>query len=84
MPSGVVVAYERVLGTDFERLQVVARAPASAYGRMRRAELLATHGDKGEAHRALALADVATEAADGIEPPASMYWWSTGFGASGG
>ncbi|MFC9876822.1 helix-turn-helix domain-containing protein [Nocardia salmonicida] len=29
VPSGVVVAYERVLGTDFERLQVVARAPAS-------------------------------------------------------
>ncbi|WP_330250308.1 hypothetical protein OG874_29205 [Nocardia sp. NBC_00565] len=53
----------------------------TAYGRMRRAELLAAHGDKGEAQRALALANVATEAADGVEPPASMYWWSTGFGA---
>ncbi|WP_159840091.1 helix-turn-helix domain-containing protein [Nocardia sp. CY41] len=53
----------------------------SAYGRMRRAELLAAHGERRGAQRALTMADAATEAADGIEPPASMYWWSTGFGA---
>ncbi|WP_157106532.1 hypothetical protein [Nocardia arthritidis] len=53
----------------------------SAYGRMRRAELLAAHGETREAQRALSVAEAATEAADGIEPPASMYWWSTGFGA---
>ncbi|MFD0363454.1 helix-turn-helix domain-containing protein [Nocardia sp. GCM10030253] len=53
----------------------------TAYGRMRRAELLAAHRETGEAQRALALADAAIEAADGIDPPASMYWWSTGFGA---
>ncbi|MEV6139208.1 helix-turn-helix transcriptional regulator [Nocardia sp. NPDC051990] len=40
----------------------------SAYGRMRRAELLAAHGDRREAQRALAMADSAAEAADGIEP----------------
>ncbi|MGK8521834.1 hypothetical protein ACRS6B_09890 [Nocardia asteroides] len=34
-----------------------------------------------EAQRALALADGAAQAADGIEPPASTYWWSPGFGA---
>jgi transcriptional regulator with XRE-family HTH domain len=53
----------------------------SAYGRMRRAELLAAHGETREAQRALSMADAATEAAAGLEPPASMYWWSTGFGA---
>ncbi|MGO4617943.1 helix-turn-helix domain-containing protein [Nocardia sp. 2YAB30] len=52
-----------------------------AYGRMRRAELLASHGETRQAQRALAMADAAAEAADGIEPPASMYWWGAGFGA---
>ncbi|WP_062992432.1 hypothetical protein [Nocardia anaemiae] len=27
------------------------------------------------------MAEAAAEAADGVEPRASMYWWSTGFGA---
>ncbi|WP_174185274.1 helix-turn-helix domain-containing protein [Nocardia barduliensis] len=58
-----------------------AHPTVKAYGRMRRAELLAAHGEAREAQRALAMADAAAEAADGIEPPASMYWWSSGFGA---
>ena len=58
-----------------------AHPVVNAYGRMRRAELLAAHGERREAQHSLVLADAASEAADGIEPPASMYWWSTGFGA---
>ncbi|WP_280495623.1 helix-turn-helix domain-containing protein [Nocardia asiatica] len=58
-----------------------AHATVKAYGRMRRAELLAAHGEAREAQRALTMADAAAEAADGIAPPASMYWWSPGFGA---
>ncbi|MEU7763847.1 helix-turn-helix domain-containing protein [Nocardia sp. NPDC049190] len=58
-----------------------AHPTVEAYGRMRRAELLAARGETHEAHRALVLADVAAEAADGIDPPTSMYWWSHGFGA---
>ncbi|MEU2103938.1 helix-turn-helix domain-containing protein [Nocardia sp. NPDC004085] len=51
-----------------------------AYARMRRAELLAARGETGEALRALSEADAATDAADGIEPPEAMYWWTPGFG----
>ncbi|MET8650750.1 helix-turn-helix domain-containing protein [Nocardia aurea] len=74
--------YGEVLALSDAALAVRDAHPiVTAYGRMRRAELLAAHGDKGEAQRALALADAAADSTDGIEPPASMYWWSTGFGA---
>lgn len=74
--------YGEVLALSDAALAVRDAHPViTAYGRMRRAELLAAHGEKVEAQRALALADAAAEAADGTEPPASMYWWSTGFGA---
>ncbi|WP_280249454.1 helix-turn-helix domain-containing protein [Nocardia abscessus] len=52
-----------------------------AYARIRRAELLAARGETNEAERALAAADAATEAADGVDPPEAMYWWTPGFGA---
>lgn len=52
-----------------------------AYAWMRRAELLAAHGETQEAQHALADADSATEAAHGLEPPEAMYWWTPGFGA---
>ncbi|WP_330233125.1 helix-turn-helix transcriptional regulator [Nocardia sp. NBC_00508] len=48
-----------------------------AYGRMRRAELLAARGESREAGRALAAAE--PEAAN--DPPQSMYWWTPGFAA---
>lgn len=74
--------YSEVLALSDAALAVRDAHPiVTAYGRMRRAELLAAHGEKREAQRALALADAAADSADGIEPPASMYWWSTGFGA---
>ncbi len=74
--------YGEVVALSDAALAVSGAHPiVSAYARMRRAELLAAHGDRREAQRALKMADSATEAADGIEPPASMYWWSTGFAA---
>ncbi|MEV4128958.1 helix-turn-helix transcriptional regulator [Nocardia sp. NPDC049707] len=74
--------YGEVVALSDAALAVAGAHPiVSAYGRMRRAELLAAQGDRREAQRALAMADAAVEAADGIEPPASMYWWSTGFAA---
>lgn len=74
--------YGEVLGLSDAALAVTDAHPViRAYGRMRRAELLAAHGEQQDAEHALVVADEATEAADGIEPPASMYWWSPGFGA---
>ncbi|MEV6319848.1 helix-turn-helix transcriptional regulator [Nocardia sp. NPDC051787] len=74
--------YSEVIALSDAALAVRDAHPTiRAYGRMRRAELLAARGEASEAQRALAMADTATEAADGIEPPASMYWWSPGFGA---
>ncbi|MGW4770436.1 helix-turn-helix domain-containing protein [Nocardia sp. NPDC004278] len=74
--------YGEVLALSDAALAVRDAHPViTAYGRMRRAELLAAHRETRQAQRALALADAAAEAADGIEAPASMYWWSTGFGA---
>ncbi|MFI9636688.1 hypothetical protein ACIHAX_28730 [Nocardia sp. NPDC051929] len=52
-----------------------------AYAHMRRAELLAARAETREAQRAMAAADVATETADGVEPPEAMYWWTPRFGA---
>lgn len=58
-----------------------AHPVTQAYGLMRRAELLAAHGEVREAQHMLTMADAASEAGEGMEPPAAMYWWSPGFGA---
>ncbi|GAA5066524.1 helix-turn-helix domain-containing protein [Nocardia callitridis] len=74
--------YDAVIGLSDAALAVRDAHPVvTAYGRMRRAELLATHREPTAAQRALVRADEATAAADSISPPASMYWWSTGFAA---
>ncbi|WP_433602947.1 hypothetical protein ACQPXH_15015 [Nocardia sp. CA-135953] len=74
--------YGEVVALSDAALAVPGAHPiVSAYGRMRRAELLAAQGEMRGAQHALAMADAVAQAADGIEPPASMYWWSTGFGA---
>ncbi|MEV0293160.1 hypothetical protein [Nocardia sp. NPDC050710] len=66
--------YGEVLALSDAALSVRDAHPVvNAYGRMRRAELLAAHGAKREAQHSLILADSASEAADGIEPPPSMY-----------
>ncbi|MEV6660539.1 helix-turn-helix domain-containing protein [Nocardia fluminea] len=49
------------------------------YDRYQRAELLAVHKESRQAGKALALADKAAEAADGIELPAFGYWYTAGF-----
>ncbi|WP_253808870.1 helix-turn-helix domain-containing protein [Nocardia amikacinitolerans] len=74
--------YGEVIGLSDAALAVRGAHPVLiAYARMRRAELLAAHGEMQEARRALADADSATEAAHGVEPPEAMYWWTPGFGA---
>jgi transcriptional regulator with XRE-family HTH domain len=74
--------YSEVLALSDAALAVTDAHPLiRAYGRIRRAELLAAHGAKREAEHALVLADAAAEEADNNEPSASMYWWSPGFGA---
>lgn len=74
--------YNEVLALSDAALAVRGAHPIiTAYGRMRRAELLATHGEKRQAEHALVMADEAAESADGFESPAAMYWWSPGFGA---
>lgn len=74
--------YDETIALSDAALAVQDAHPTiTAYGRMRRAELLAARGEASEAQRALALADAATEAADGMDPPESLYWWSPGFGA---
>ncbi|WP_157228989.1 helix-turn-helix domain-containing protein [Nocardia brevicatena] len=74
--------YSEVLALSDAALAVRGAHPIiRAYGLMRRAELLAAHGETRHAHHALTMADAVAEAADGIEPPTSMYWWSPGFGA---
>jgi hypothetical protein len=52
-----------------------AHPVVDAYGRMRRAEMLAEMDEKKEATRALL-----PESPD-ADPPDSMYWWSPGFAA---
>ncbi len=74
--------YGEVLALSDAALAVPAAHPVlDAYGRMRRAELLAAHGERRDAQHCLVLADAASESADGLEAPPSMYWWSTGFAA---
>lgn len=51
-----------------------------AYSLMRRAELLAAYGESREAQRTLSAADETVARADGMESPASLYWWTPGFG----
>ncbi|MGA6208799.1 helix-turn-helix domain-containing protein [Nocardia testacea] len=74
--------YPEVIALSDAALAVRGAHPVVvAYARMRRAELLAARGEAREARIALADADAATDAADGVEPPEAMYWWTPGFGA---
>src|SRR5690606_35603846 len=49
------------------------------YDRYQRAELLVVQKESRQAGKALALADKAAEAADGVELPAFGYWYTAGF-----
>ncbi|WP_446226573.1 hypothetical protein ACTWPB_11965 [Nocardia sp. IBHARD005] len=49
------------------------------YDRYQRAELLAVRKESRQAGKALALADKAAEAADGIALPSFGYWYTAGF-----
>lgn len=74
--------YDTVIGLSDAALAVRGTHPALvAYAQMRRAELLATRGEARDAHRTLLAADAATTEANGLEPPAAMYWWTPGFAA---
>ncbi|WP_167490664.1 helix-turn-helix domain-containing protein [Nocardia terpenica] len=79
---GATGDYDEVIAFSDAALGVRGSHPVlAAYARMRRAELLAARGETGEAQRALTAADEAAAAADGVEPPEAMYWWTPGFGA---
>ncbi|MGK8553226.1 helix-turn-helix domain-containing protein [Nocardia gipuzkoensis] len=70
--------YGKVIALSDAALAVRDAHPTlMAYGRMRRAELLAARGESRQASSALAAAE--PEAAN--DPPQSMYWWTCGFAA---
>jgi hypothetical protein len=72
--------YSQVIALSDAALDVRGAHPVlTAYATMRRAELLAARGETRDAQHALSAADAATETAAGVEPPASMYWWSGPF-----
>jgi hypothetical protein len=74
--------YAAVLALSDAALGVRGAHPVlTAYASMRRAELLAAHGETRDAQQALATADAATAAAAVEEPPEAMYWWSSPFNA---
>ncbi|MFC8530924.1 hypothetical protein [Nocardia sp. NPDC057227] len=74
--------YAAVTGLSEAALAVRGAHPALvAYAQMRRAELSAARGEPQDAYRTLLAADAATTEANGMEPPAAMYWWTPGFAA---